>query len=155
VGTLLFAYCLALILFYFFPSHGPYYLCVNHFARLHYDLSSYRTQKMLLANAQYLWEQKPVIVIPTGFYIAFPCMHIAQPIVVLWFLRKWPRMVAILLAYDVLLVAAIILLEWHYFVDLLGGVAVAGTAVLVGGYEPAIKDVPFSQGQAQAKRLRN
>jgi hypothetical protein len=79
----------------------------------------------------YLWQQKPVRTVPMGFYIAFPCMHIAQPLIVLWFLRQWKRMVAALVTYDLLLIAAIILLEWHYFADLLGGVAVAITAILL------------------------
>ena len=38
---------------------------------------------------------------------------------------------ATLLALDVLLCAAIVLLEYHYFVDLLGGVAVAALAILM------------------------
>ncbi len=96
----------------------------------------------MLLNAQYLWEQKPVHIIPMGFYISFPCMHIAQPIVVLWFLKKWKRMVAVLLIYDVLLVAAILLLEWYYFVDLLGGVVVVAAAVLVMGYKSEFEATP-------------
>lgn len=131
VGTIAVAYYLALILFYLFPSQGPYYVCPQHFSRLPYDLASYRTQKNLLQNALYLWQQKPVRTVPMGFYIAFPCMHIAQPLIVLWFLRQWKRIVAVLVTYDLLLIAAIILLEWHYFADLLGGVAVAITAILL------------------------
>jgi hypothetical protein len=42
----------------------------------------------------------------------------------------------VLAAYDALLVAAILLLEWHYAVDLLGGVLVAIAAIaLVDGRE--------------------
>jgi len=142
VGTILFAYYLSLLLFYWWPSHGPYYTCSGHFARLRHNLSAYNAQKNMLLIAHYLWEQKPVHVIPMGFYISFPCMHIAQPIVVLWFLKKWKRMVAVLLIYDVLLVASILLLEWHYFVDLLGGVVVAAAAVLIMGHIPESEDTP-------------
>lgn len=131
VGAVLFANYLALIIFYLWPSHGPYVLCSHHFERLRYDLSSYLSQKNMLANARYLWQQKPVHSIPMAFYIAFPCMHIAQPLVVLWFIRKWKRIASLFVAYDVLLLAAILLLEWHYFVDLLGGVAVAAATIFV------------------------
>ena len=46
-------------------------------------------------------------------------------------LRKWHRMAVILMAYDLLLVTAIVALEWHYLVDLVGGVVVAILAVQV------------------------
>lgn len=129
VGTTVLAYYLALILFYLFPSHGPYYLAADHFARLYNDISAFRTQRIFLHDAWYLWQQKPVRSVPMGFYVAFPCMHIAQPLIVMWFLRRWRRMVVVLAAYDVLLLAAIVLLQWHYFADLLGGVAVAVVAI--------------------------
>src|SRR5260370_40944597 len=58
-------------------------------------------------------------------------MHIAQPLIVMWFLRRWKRIVAVLAAYDVLLVIAIVLVEWHYFVDLLAAVPVAGIAIAI------------------------
>jgi hypothetical protein len=58
-------------------------------------------------------------------------MHIAQPLVVAWFLRRWKRMLAVLAAYDVLLLAAIVLLEWHYVVDIIAGVLVACVAIAV------------------------
>jgi len=129
VGTILTAYYLALILFFLWPSQGPYYLCPTHFAEFPQSLKAYGAQKASLANCQALWNHLRILRISTDYYIAFPCMHIAQPLVVLWFLRKWKRMTAVLAAYDVLLVAAIVLLEWHYVVDILAGVVVAGLAI--------------------------
>ena len=38
-------------------------------------------------------------------------------------------MVAALAVYDSVLLAAIILLEWHYVMDILGGIFVAGLAI--------------------------
>ena len=67
--------------------------------------------------------------IGTGYFIAFPCMHIATPVVALWFLRQWRRLAVTLLGLDILLCAAIVLLEYHYVVDLIGGVAVAALAI--------------------------
>jgi hypothetical protein len=58
-------------------------------------------------------------------------MHITQPLIVMWFLRRWKRILVVLAAYDVLLVIAIILLEWHYFVDILAAVPVAGIAIAI------------------------
>jgi hypothetical protein len=129
VGTILMAYYLALILFFLWPSQGPYYLCPTHFSEFPRSLKAYEVQRASLANCQGLWNHSRIRQISTDYYIAFPCMHIAQPMVVLWFLRRWRRMTAALATYDVLLVAAIVLLEWHYVVDILAGVVVAGLAI--------------------------
>ena len=41
--------------------------------------------------------------------------------VVMWFLRRWRPMVICLAAYDCLLIAAVVLLEWHYVADIIAG----------------------------------
>jgi PAP2 superfamily len=60
-------------------------------------------------------------------------MHIAQPLIVMWFLRRWKRIVIALCAYDVLLIVAILFLEWHYLVDILAGMLVAVAAIAIIG----------------------
>ena len=129
VGTILMSYYLALGLFYLWPSQGPYYLCDGHFTTFPNTLQTYSIEKTLIAHALGLWNHVPLQRISTDYFIAFPCMHIAQPLIVIWFLRRWKRMVIVLCAYDALLIVAILLLEWHYLVDILGGIAVAGIAI--------------------------
>ena len=85
-----------------------------------------------------LWNHLPVTRISTDYLIAFPCMHIAQPLIVLWFLRRWRRMLIVLCAYDCLLIVSILLLEWHYLVDVIGGILVAGIAIASTDILPAI-----------------
>ena len=58
------------------------------------------------------------------YFVAFPCMHIVQPLLVMWFLRRWKPFIVALSIYNSVLVVSIVLLEWHYVVDLLGGVVV-------------------------------
>jgi hypothetical protein len=127
VGTILIAYYLALGLFYLWPSQGPYYLSGGMLPR---GLMAAEIQRQSLINAASLWAHKPIPFISTDYYIAFPCMHIAQPLIAMWFLRHSRRMVFLLAAYDVLLIPAILLLEWHYVADLIGGVLVAGVAIV-------------------------
>lgn len=131
IGTILTAYYLALGIFYLWPSQSPYYLCINHFSRFPESLQAYRIQSFLNQHAVMLSQHVPIRRISTDYFIAFPCMHIAQPLIVMWFLRRWPRMLIVLFLYDVLLIVAILLLEWHYFVDILGGVAVAALAIAI------------------------
>jgi hypothetical protein len=129
VGTILTAYYLALILFFLWPSQGPYYLCPQHFLDFPISLKAYAIQKASIANSQALWNHSRIRQISTDYYIAFPCMHIAQPLIAMWFLRRWRRMVIALAAYDALLLVAIVLLEWHYIVDVLAGILAAGVAI--------------------------
>lgn len=131
VGTLLTSYYLALAIFYLWPSQGPYYLCPNHFSRFPASLQAYTIQKTLISDALARWHHEVLARIPTDYFIGLPCMHVAQPIIVMWFLRSWRRMVIALAAYDVLLVAAIVLLEWHYVVDIIAGVFVAALAIVI------------------------
>lgn len=131
VGTILVAYYLALALFYLWPSQGPFYLCPTHFSDFPSDLLAYEIQKQSLANSSGIWNHVRLRYISTDYYIAFPCMHIVQPLIVMWFLRRWKRMLMVLAAYDLLLCVAIVLLEWHYIVDILAGGLVAALAIIL------------------------
>ena len=131
IGTILMSYYLALAIFYIWPAQGPYYLCPGHFSRFPSSLQSYNIQKTLIPHALALWHHEPIARISTDYFIGFPCMHIVQPLIVIWFLRRWKRMVFALAAYDVLLVSAILLLEMHYVVDFIAGLLVAVLAIMI------------------------
>jgi len=129
VGAVLTGYYLALLLFYLWPSQGPYYLCSSHFSQFPSALETYAFQKGSIEGARALWNHVPLSRISFDYYIAFPCMHIVQPLIVMWFLRFSKRMTIILAAYNAVLLVAIVLLEWHYVIDVLGGVLVAILAI--------------------------
>ncbi len=133
IGTILVAYYITLLLFFLWPSHAPYELCPDHFSRFPSNLQAYSIQKTLLAHALARWNHLPLARISTDYFVGFPCMHVTQPLIVLWFL-PWRRMRIALAAYDILLVAAIIFLEWHFAVDILGGIVVAGIAIAISGW---------------------
>jgi L-lactate permease len=85
----------------------------------------------MIARVLALWNHVPIHWISTDYFIAFPCMHIAQPLIVMWFMRRWKRILIVLCAYDCLLILSILLLEWHYLVDIIGGILVAGIAIAI------------------------
>jgi len=141
-GTILTAYYLALLLFYLWPCEGPYYSCPTHFAEFPNQLMVYTIQKYTLANVNAVWEHKPKSQIGLDYFIAFPCMHIAQPLIVMWFLRRWKRILAFLIPLNLVILVSVLLLEWHYVVDVLGGVLVALAAIVaVNGWR---KEMPLS-----------
>ena len=129
VGTMLTAYYLALLVFALWPARVPASVCVEHFSRFPQSLDLYNVQKATVLKPKLLFSHTETLQIDTDYFILFPCMHIALPLIVLWFVRKWKRMVAVLLVYDVVLCAAILLLEQHFFMDLIGGVLAAAAAI--------------------------
>jgi hypothetical protein len=131
VGTIMLAYYFALAMFYIWPAQGPFVLCPNHFSLFPTSLSCYTIQKALMADASALYRHEPVGRILKDYFIACPSMHIVQPLIVLWFLRRWKRMVVALAIYDVVLVFAILFLEMHYLIDLIAGVFVAGLSIAI------------------------
>ncbi|MGO9124600.1 MAG: phosphatase PAP2 family protein [Terriglobales bacterium] len=130
VGAILTAYYLALVIFYLWPSQGPYYLCPGHFSQFPSSLKTYAAQKGSVSGAEALWKHLPPSRISFDYYIALPCMHIVQPLIVMWFLRHSKNTVYVLSGYSILLAIAIVLLEWHYVVDVLAGVLVAIIAII-------------------------
>jgi hypothetical protein len=129
VGTVLTAYYIAIIIFFLLPSMGPFYTCPTHFAEFPKTLETYAIHQNAIMKARLLATHKELNRVDTDFFIAFPCLHIAQPLIVLWFLRRWKRIAFCLILFDLVLVPAILLLEWHYFVDVIAGVAVAALAI--------------------------
>lgn len=131
VGTILLSYYVALAMFYAWPALGPFVLCPNHFSAFPTSLTSYTIHKNLILDALALYRHEPVRRIPIDFFVALPSMHIVQPLIVIWFLRRWKRVVVALALYDVVLVAAILLLEMHYIVDLIAGILVAALSIAI------------------------
>lgn len=145
VGTILLSYYFALAIFYVCPAVGPYVLCPGHFSSFPTDIRSYTIQKTLLSHALALYHHQPLGRISMDYFIAIPSMHIVQPLIVLWFLRRWKPIVVVLAVYDVVLVAAILFLEMHYVIDLVVGIALAALSIAICG---ARSDRPGSRPPA-------
>jgi len=133
VGACLTAYYLALLIFFLWPSYGPYVFCGTHAARFPAYLTAYSFQVSGLRSLQAVAQRK-MPYLASGYYIAFPSMHIALPVITMWLLRHWPRIFWLLAAYNVIVVSAILILEWHYAIDLIGGIAVAALALAIVGW---------------------
>lgn len=149
VGTIAIAYQLATLIYFFFPSLGPFFLSRPVSAGLPPHLVTTHIQAELVQKLELLWQTGTKSSIGLDFYIAFPCMHLAQPLIVLWFLRFMKRVFWALAAYDFLMLFSIIFLQWHYLVDLLGGLFVALIAIKV--YQLELKRVSSRTMEVQVK----
>ncbi|MFZ0743721.1 MAG: phosphatase PAP2 family protein [Terracidiphilus sp.] len=136
VRTLMICYSIALVVFLIWPVKGPYTICPVHFTNPARWLPTYWTQEALLAKARALWAHNLTASVASvnlvDFYVGFPSMHTAMPIIALWFLRPWKRIaVPLLVVYVTLLLPSLVLLEWHFMVDMLGGLATASLAIWI------------------------
>lgn len=135
VRTLLTAYGFATAVFFLWPTIGPFAIRDSPASHYTFLMSTYGMQETIALKARLLWVHSPMPAVMTvdlaDYYIGFPSMHVAMPLIAIWFLRRWRRMALILLAFDCVMLVSIVALEWHYFVDLFGGVLVAFMAIFI------------------------
>jgi len=134
VRTLLMCYAIAVVVYSILPAKGPYSTCPLHLSSYPRSLITYWTQDGLATRAHMLWTHNlapsVVNIVSQDYFISFPSLHVALPIIGLWFIRPWKRIAYMLLAgYVFLMLPAILLLEWHYVVDFFGGFAAASLAI--------------------------
>jgi hypothetical protein len=142
-GSCLTAYYIALLIFYLWPTYGPYMYCPGHAARYPRYLTSYVFQKGGIADLQAI-SQRQAWSVANLYFIAFPSLHIALPVIAMWFLRRWRVVFWLLVVYSAVVACAVVLLEWHYALDIPGGIAVAALALAVVRAEPVQlpKEIP-------------
>lgn len=136
-ATLVIAYYIALATFSLWPTMGPFSICEQHTSTYPHDLPTYWSQEAILSKARLMRDHNLLpeevrTVNAADYYIGFPCMHICLPVIALWFLRRLKRIALVLLCIDALLLISIVLLEWHYVIDLPAGIAVAALAIWLG-----------------------
>jgi len=134
VGACLTAYYLALLIFYIWPTYGPYIFCGTHAAQFPTYLTAYVFQTTGMPNLQAIAQHRSRY-LASGYYIAFPSMHIGLPMIAMWYLRRWRIVFWLLAAYNCIVVFAIVILEWHYVLDIPGGIAVGALALAITGRE--------------------
>jgi hypothetical protein len=131
VSAIALAYYLALLFFFLIPATGPYYTPGGHSAFWDTNHPILALQEDCIHRLDLFRTKVLPEVIGADYWIALPCMHLVQPLIVLWFFRGWRRVLWCLAIYDALLALAILLLEQHYLVDLIAAVPVAWAAVAV------------------------
>jgi len=137
---------LALGVFAIWPAAVPASICPDHFSKFPESAALYGVQQATVQKPKLFFSDAPPPQIDTDYFILLPCMHIALPLIMLWFIRRWRRLTAVLLLYDLLLCGAILLLEQHFLIDLIGGVIAAAVAIALvrvpkEDEEPAVKFV--------------
>ena len=131
VSAIALSYYLALVCFLLITATGPYYTPDGQTAFLNTNHPILTLQQNCIERLNVFRAQARPEHIGADYWIALPCMHLVQPLLVLWFLRRWGRVFYCLLVYDLLLVAAILVLEQHYVIDLVAAFPVALVAIVL------------------------
>lgn len=136
VRTILVCYAIALTVFALCPVKGPYSIGTLHLMSYPRSLPTFWSQEAFLTKAQALFARHltPEVTLVTfnDYYVGFPSLHTALPIITLWFIRPWKRLARFeLLVYLTLLLPSIILLGWHFLLDIAGGVATAFLSIWI------------------------
>lgn len=133
VGACLTAYYLALLIFYLWPTYGPYVFCGTHAVRFPAYLTAYSFQTSGMRSLQAVSQHKTRY-LASGYYIAFPALHVGLPVITMGMMRRWRKVFWLLAVYNCIVVFSIVALEWHYAIDLFGGAALGVLALaIVGG----------------------
>ena len=134
VRAILVCYAIAVTTYAILPAKGPYSTCTLHASSYPRSLATFATQEGLATRAHLLWTHnvvpKVLYVVPEDYYISFPSLHVALPLIAIWTMRRWKPIAYILLViYAVLMLPSILLLEWHYLVDFFGGFCAAALSI--------------------------
>lgn len=122
VGALMTAYVVTVGCFYLIPAVGPFVICADHFSVFPRHMTMYAGHYDYVAILNgYIAGKRPEVLAP-HYFAALPCMHIVQPMLALWFLRPWKRLAALFVAFNIVLIPCILLLEQHYVIDLLAAI---------------------------------
>ena len=87
-SSIIVAYILSITCFAIWPSAGPFSLCADHLSHFPHGSLSLFAQQHALSSAAKLWRHEGVSTVPLAYFISFPAMHVTQPLIVAWHLRR-------------------------------------------------------------------
>ena len=117
---------ISLACFYLLPATGPY--LADHSLIWPKGSQVYSLQAAAANLMQFRHGYRPSI-IGSDYFMAFPCMHLVQPLIMIWFFRANRAVTRLLIAYAIVLAPCILILEEHYLVDILAAFPVAAMAL--------------------------
>ncbi len=133
LGAVLMGYYVSLFFFWLAPATGPYFTCPAHFSAWPSGSLMYSVQISDAAKLTRFQAGLRPPWITTDYFMAFPCMHVVQPVLIWWFLREFRGIARIMVAYNIVLIPSILLLEQHYVVDILSGFVLS--AILIVAFD--------------------
>jgi hypothetical protein len=126
VTSLALCYLLGGLIYYAFPAFGPAFFDPVNFTYLE------ENAKFTVFIQGLLWKSTNAAVegklqeVETYLFIAcMPSLHMAHETIMVYFSRRAPVMLLLSVAFWLASCAAVLVLGWHYFFDIIGGILLA------------------------------
>jgi hypothetical protein len=131
LGSLAFAYLLGALAYHFAPAVGPAFHDPGAFAYLTQDprLISNIFRLRLLANTLAVTEGQARVLDTYEYLAAVPSLHMAHEFIMLYYARHSRLFFALSLAFTTLTGLSVLVLGWHYPVDIAAGGLLALAAI--------------------------
>lgn len=136
LGALALCYLLGGPLYHVLPGAGPVFFDPSSYAHVkHMPLMTNGVRDWLFANTGGVVTHKATVVKTWGYIACMPSLHIAQEVVMLWYARR--SRVAFLLSavFTGTTCLAVVVLGWHYPIDVVGGIVVAAIAIAIAHWQ--------------------
>jgi hypothetical protein len=129
-SSLALCYLLGGPMYYLIPALGPRFVEAERFAFMEQlPLVSNYMQSVLFHNTHAVVQSRSSVVSTYSYLACMPSLHMAHEFVLLYYARKSKLFFSLSLVFSVLTSIAILVLGWHYAVDILGGLLLAFIAV--------------------------
>jgi len=152
LGALALCYLVGGLVYHLFPAQGPGYFDPGHF--------EYLNQKSLITKHIRAWLKYntdgvfncTVSEIRTWNYIAcMPSLHVTHELIMLYYSRASRLAFLLSATFTALTLPAVLILGWHYLLDLLGGAAVAAIVITVARWQSrALLPIYFASAEDPA-----
>ncbi len=118
--------------YYLLPALGPAYFEPETFSELSLKGTVTRNiLEVLRNNTEAMRSGQEIGITPYSFIACMPSLHMAHELVMLWYSRFSRPFLALSFLFTILTSLAVMVLGWHYFVDILGGALLALLSVFL------------------------
>jgi|GEM_PF-6412205 hypothetical protein len=145
VASILLTYHIGGLAYHLFPALGPVYHFprqTSHLTRIR--LHTNRYQGVLWQNLDAIRKGVAKRIYPFEYIACMPSLHVASEFVMLFFSRRSRPLQVITLPFFCAVLMATVVLGWHYVIDWLGGLVVAGVAIWISLKVPRTAYAPWA-----------
>ncbi|PHQ79223.1 MAG: hypothetical protein COB66_07285 [Coxiella sp. (in: Bacteria)] len=121
--AMLFSYPLGTLIFYFFPTTAPASVIHN----IHFTFQEHDTFIKF-----YQMHHHMKITTTDGGLIAFPSFHVIWGVLLIYLARDKKWLLYPLLLWNSVLIGSTMALGWHYLIDVIAGITIAGSCLYLG-----------------------
>lgn len=145
VASILLTYHIGGLAYHLFPALGPVYHFPRRTAHLtRIRLHTNRYQSVLWHNLDAIRKGEAQRIYPFEYIACMPSLHVASEFVMLFFSRRSRPLQVVTLPFFCAVLMATVVLGWHYVVDWLGGLLVAGLSIWLSTKIPRIAFAPWT-----------